>query len=218
MLAHRQITKGFRKSFQCITLILFLFYLSNFYLDFVNTRIPFDHFFEILINHLSLLLLMIISLLVWNMARKGGAKHSKRPVVIINIIYFLMFAAIFIIMLFYDFKWIYRGFYLLGLSIAWSIINVIPLFHFQSIVLLLKEFPAGQDTEMIFHKLENEYGITQREYEIIGLVLSGKTNKEISDILFIGLQTVKDHVSRIFKKLKVNNRVRMINRIRDLME
>jgi len=38
-------------------------------------------------------------------------------------------------------------------------------------------------------------------------------NKEISDTLFISLQTVKDHIYRIFQKTDVKNRVQLINLI-----
>lgn len=43
------------------------------------------------------------------------------------------------------------------------------------------------------------------------LIVGGKTNKEIADELFISLQTVKDHVYRIFKKTNVKNRVHLVN-------
>jgi len=55
------------------------------------------------------------------------------------------------------------------------------------------------------------YNITPRESEVIQLILKGRTNKEIGEELFISLPTVKTHVSRIFEKLKVRNRLELSN-------
>ncbi len=58
-------------------------------------------------------------------------------------------------------------------------------------------------------KLLSGFNISQREAEIIGLILRGLSNKEIGDNLFISLETVKKHVSNIYKKLGVKNRLQM---------
>lgn len=50
-------------------------------------------------------------------------------------------------------------------------------------------------------------GLTPRQAQIAVQVISGKSNKEIADNLFIELQTVKFHVTNIYKKLDVKNRV-----------
>ena len=48
--------------------------------------------------------------------------------------------------------------------------------------------------------------ITPREREILTLVTRGNANKVIAAVLGIGEDTVKQHVSRILMKLKVNDR------------
>jgi len=53
------------------------------------------------------------------------------------------------------------------------------------------------------------FNISQREAEIIGLILRGFSNKEIGNNLFISLETVKKHISNIYKKLGVKNRLQM---------
>ncbi|QQY78781.1 LuxR family two component transcriptional regulator [Keratinibaculum paraultunense] len=55
-----------------------------------------------------------------------------------------------------------------------------------------------------FSKIES---LTKREYEVLTLVAEGLSNKEIADKLYISEKTVKNHVSSIFKKLGVNDRV-----------
>ncbi len=56
-----------------------------------------------------------------------------------------------------------------------------------------------------------KYEISRREAEIIKELRLGKSNQEIADTLFITLQTVKDHIHRIFTKTGVSNRVQLIN-------
>lgn len=48
--------------------------------------------------------------------------------------------------------------------------------------------------------------LTNREFEILMLIAEGKTNQEIADDLFIGLKTVKTHVSNILSKLAIQDR------------
>jgi DNA-binding CsgD family transcriptional regulator len=56
-----------------------------------------------------------------------------------------------------------------------------------------------------------KYEISKREAEIVELICKGMSNQEISNSLFISLQTVKDHVYRIFIKTGVRNRVQLAN-------
>jgi len=49
-------------------------------------------------------------------------------------------------------------------------------------------------------------GLTEREIEVLRLVASGKSNREIGDELFISLNTVACHVSNIFSKTGSANR------------
>lgn len=51
-----------------------------------------------------------------------------------------------------------------------------------------------------------ETNLSKRELEVLQLVASGTTNKEIADALFISENTVKGHLSRILEKLNVRNR------------
>lgn len=48
--------------------------------------------------------------------------------------------------------------------------------------------------------------LTERELEVLLCIGNGKTNQEISEQLFIGIKTVKTHVSNILAKLEVNDR------------
>jgi len=92
--------------------------------------------------------------------------------------------------------------------------NILPLLHWKAY--LSKHFiaPVLQITGALAMKqFLAAHKISKREVEVIQLLCDGKTNQEISDTLFISLQTVKDHIYRIFQKTDVKNRVQLINLI-----
>lgn len=49
--------------------------------------------------------------------------------------------------------------------------------------------------------------LTQREIEVISLLVLGLTNQEISKNLIISEHTTKTHLSNIYRKLNVKNKV-----------
>jgi DNA-binding CsgD family transcriptional regulator len=51
-----------------------------------------------------------------------------------------------------------------------------------------------------------EHGISHREREILGLLLMGKSHREIEEELFISYHTVKNHIYNLYQKLGVKNR------------
>lgn len=52
----------------------------------------------------------------------------------------------------------------------------------------------------------NNVDLTEREREILGEIVSGKSNKEIAQTLTISIHTVKTHVCNIIQKLSVDDR------------
>lgn len=58
--------------------------------------------------------------------------------------------------------------------------------------------------------------LSKRESEVAGLILEGKTNKEIEQKLFISMRTVKFHTGNIYKKSSVKSRNQLINLYRNI--
>jgi len=58
--------------------------------------------------------------------------------------------------------------------------------------------------------------ITERESEIVALILESYTNKEIADELYISEGTVKNHIYKIYKKTNVRNRTELVNYLKPL--
>jgi len=71
--------------------------------------------------------------------------------------------------------------------------------------------PQTDGRELDLRRFFDDFHISKREEEVVLQICAGKTNKEISEALFISLQTVKDHVYRVFQKTDVRNRVELTN-------
>jgi DNA-binding NarL/FixJ family response regulator len=58
--------------------------------------------------------------------------------------------------------------------------------------------------------------LSERELQVLRLVAEGKGNQEISEALYIGQSTVRNHISSILMKLQVENRVQAaVRAVRD---
>ncbi len=60
------------------------------------------------------------------------------------------------------------------------------------------------------HNLEKIDLLSKREYEILLLISTGYNNKEIGERLFISEKTVKNHITNLFKKIEVEDRVQAV--------
>ena len=61
-----------------------------------------------------------------------------------------------------------------------------------------------------FHQ---RYGLSKRESEVVDLVLHGHANAEIAATLQMAPNTVKKHLSRVFDKVGVNSRGKLLSRL-----
>lgn len=61
--------------------------------------------------------------------------------------------------------------------------------------------------------LKKQLNLTEREIEIVRLVLEGYTNKEISEKLHVQTNTIKKHIYNIFIKFDVSSRTQMFKHI-----
>ncbi len=58
---------------------------------------------------------------------------------------------------------------------------------------------------------KNLYGLTEREMEVLALIVDGYTNPQISEKLVITISTTKTHVHSILQKLYVNSRSKAVS-------
>lgn len=58
--------------------------------------------------------------------------------------------------------------------------------------------------------------ISKREHEVLMLMAQGMSNQEVADKLFVSLNTVKTHSSRLFEKLNVQRRTQAVQEAKKL--
>lgn len=59
------------------------------------------------------------------------------------------------------------------------------------------------------NSIPEEEGLTSREREVLLLIAEGKSNKDISEELFISIKTVKTHVSNLLMKCELEDRTQL---------
>lgn len=74
--------------------------------------------------------------------------------------------------------------------------------------LVFEDFYVQEKLKNPDKKLPNE--LTKREHEILALVATGKTNKEVSEALFISVKTVETHKTHILDKLGLKNSAELV--------
>jgi two-component system response regulator DctR len=72
---------------------------------------------------------------------------------------------------------------------------------------------AARDERSRAHRALAE--LTEREREVMQLIVAGRPNKLIADALDISVRTVEVHRARIFDKMHVKSAVELANRLRD---
>lgn len=110
----------------------------------------------------------------------------------------------------------------LALVIVFIILIILPLLHKQLLMILknhiyltvLSEMsPAKQTAVMKDIILIGQ--LTERESEIAGLLLKGRTYKMIAGELFLSENTVKTHIKNIYSKLNIRSKAELINLLRE---
>ena len=59
-------------------------------------------------------------------------------------------------------------------------------------------------------------GLTNREMDVLRCIADGLSNQEIAEHLFLSLNTIKTHSSKVFEKLEVQRRTQAVEKARKL--
>ncbi len=66
-------------------------------------------------------------------------------------------------------------------------------------------------------EISTQFNLSDRELEVLRLVSKGFPYRQIADQLFISQETVKKHMSNIFSKLQVKNKIEAINKTKEML-
>ncbi|AWH85422.1 helix-turn-helix transcriptional regulator [Flavobacterium album] len=78
-------------------------------------------------------------------------------------------------------------------------------------IVIEKEIHIPAQKNFTFNEEEAErLGLSKRELEVLQLMSEGLSNAEIAERLFVSLNTVKTHSSKLFEKLEVKRRTQAV--------
>lgn len=81
---------------------------------------------------------------------------------------------------------------------------------------LFRSRPSGHGPFEPNARARESLGITDREWEVLGLLAAGRSNKEIAVQLAVSPNTVKTHVARLFGKLGAGRRTAAVRSAREI--
>jgi DNA-binding CsgD family transcriptional regulator len=143
-----------------------------------------------------------------------------------HIIFYSFILAVFVFLL----KWLQWKYFVADHSVEFYIGAVALIFTVLGIwiahkiikpktehIIIEKEVFVTQQTEVVFDEAQLKMlNLTSRENEVLQLLVKGYSNNEIAEALFLSVSTIKTHVSNLFIKLDVTNRLKAIEKAKIL--
>ena len=201
------LSKRWKLAIWILILFLIIVFLSKFLLR--EENILFNAF-NLFLNNLYYLILivevimLIASLFFWKKNDKRANKQISRS---FSLFYLSRYVIIFLGILILS-KYEMSG--LVTYAIIFSspvVANIMPFIWARFFFLRYAEEMQKQLSKTIdVDSICKEFKISNREREVIQLILKGKNNHEIEEALFISYHTVKNHISNIFRKLNVRTK------------
>jgi DNA-binding NarL/FixJ family response regulator len=74
------------------------------------------------------------------------------------------------------------------------------------------------DEQPWIDETDHAEGLSDREREVLVLISTGATNREIAAAMHVGAETVKKHAGALYRKLGVRNRTEAAQRAADLLQ
>lgn len=188
------------------------FLLTSYILRFILTNRFYNSWMELVFIYVfeNLILIEIIFLvLLFFKSRKSN--YQNRIARIYSVLYslrYVVFIIVYVIITSSTVNELLKA--ILGFSFL-LLLNLLPLLWIRVYFIpFLKQVNAISD-EHRFNEYCKQFNISQREKEILSLIISGKSNKEIGELLFISYSTVKNHVYNLYQKLNLNSRFELIS-------
>jgi DNA-binding CsgD family transcriptional regulator len=176
-----------------------------------------NRFLKILLNSINygILMVLLFSLLkLLFQSRWIYNKNRQRGLRFLAILYIGLFSGCFLLIQKYSAN--PDNFYFTLIVIAYFALNFPPLLYLKY---FMKKYFTSQtlrlDEQLYLGSFFNHYDISRQERVVVNFILEGRDNLSIAKQLSISRGTVKNHIYNIYKKVEVNSRVKLIQRIRD---
>lgn len=86
----------------------------------------------------------------------------------------------------------------------------------ETIIIEKKVFVTSGPAFLVNEQEAVKLNISKRELEVLQLMAEGLSNQEISDRLFVSLNTIKTHASKLFEKMEVKRRTQAVEKAKRL--
>jgi NarL family two-component system response regulator LiaR len=83
-------------------------------------------------------------------------------------------------------------------------------------IIIEKEIFVKNDAFILNTNELTRLGLSKRELEVLQLMAEGLSNHQIAERLFVSLNTIKTHSSKVFEKLEVGRRTQAIDKAKKL--
>ena len=96
-------------------------------------------------------------------------------------------------------------------SIVEFFIHLIPIYYLKYLMEKHEDYNKKIVDQVDIDLFIKKHNISKREWDIISLIIDGKSNRIIEEKLFISINTVKSHVYNIYKKTGIKSRWELIS-------
>jgi DNA-binding CsgD family transcriptional regulator len=111
---------------------------------------------------------------------------------------------------------------LLGIALELRRVRMMQVLYYLAMLAVVFKYavkylfrPGGSADLVLSPEFAERYGISNRERDIIAMIVQGHTNRIIGERLFISDRTVKNHISSIYRKTGASNKVQLLNMVRN---
>jgi len=93
---------------------------------------------------------------------------------------------------------------------------ITPEHSIDEVLAVIRAALLGDDRRVAAPSSRSEHGLSLREQEVLALLCTGATNREIAAALHVGPETVKKHARSLYRKLGARNRTEAARRAVEL--
>lgn len=111
---------------------------------------------------------------------------------------------------------------ILGVSLELRRVRVVQVLYYFGLLGVVLAFAtrhlfraSSTPDPVVSQEFVDRFGISNREREIISMIMQGHPNRTIGERLFISDRTVKNHISSIYRKTSAVNKVQLLNMVRN---